>query len=78
MAEQITIRGVPEEVSDTLAERAALQRLSMQVYLRDELERTANQPSIEEWLEAVRARKAAAPREVPASVILRAIEADRM
>ena len=35
MAEQITIRGVPEEVSDTLAERAALQRLSMQVYLRD-------------------------------------------
>ena len=78
MAEQIKSRGVPEEVSEREAERAALQRLSMQVYQRDRLERAANQPSIEEWLEAVRARLAEAPREVPASVILRAIEADRM
>ncbi len=78
MAEQITTRGVPEEASDREAERAELQRLSRQAYLRAELERAANQPSIEEWLKAVRARKAAAPREVPASVILRAIEADRM
>ncbi len=78
MAEQITTRGVPEEVSEREAERAELQRLSRQAYLRAELERTANQPSIEEWIETVRARLAEAPREVPASVILRAIEADRM
>ena len=77
MAEQITTRGVPEEASDREAERAELQRLSRQAYLRAE-ERAANQPSIEEWLETVRARLAEAPREVPASVILRAIEADRM
>ena len=78
MAEQITSQDVPEEVGDALAERAELQRLSRQAYLRAELERAANQPSIEEWLETVRARLAEAPREVPASVILRAIEADRM
>ncbi len=78
MAVQITIRGVPEEVRDTLAARAALRRQSMQAFLRDELERIASQPSVEEWLEAVRERKAAAPTRVPASVILRALDADRM
>ena len=44
MAVQITIKGVPEEVRDELAMRAALQRKSMQEFLRCELERLASKP----------------------------------
>jgi plasmid stability protein len=77
MPVQITIRGVPEEVRDRLAARAARQHQSMQGFLREELERIAGQPSVEEWLEEVRERQAAEPTRVPASEILRAIDADR-
>ena len=77
MTVRITIRGVPEDVRDELASRAALRRQSMQEFLRGELERIAGRPSREAWLQAVRARKAAAGSRVPASVILRARDADR-
>ena len=77
MAVQITIRGVPEAVRDELAARAALQRKSMQAYLRSELERIASRPSIETWLKEVRERKEASGTHVPASVVLRARDADR-
>ena len=53
MSVQITIRGVPEEVRDKLAARAALQRKSMQEFLRYELERLAARPSFETWLKEV-------------------------
>ena len=77
MPVQITIRGVPEEVRDELAARAALQRQSMQEYLRCELERLASRPSIGSWLEGVRQRKAAAGTRVRPAGILRARDADR-
>ena len=56
MPVQIVVRGVPEEVRDKLAARAALQRQSMQEFLRSELERIAARPSISEWLQSVRRR----------------------
>ena len=77
MPVQITIRGVPEEVRDTLAVRAARRRQSMQAFLLDELERIASQPSVEEWLEAVRERQAAEPTRVSAAEILHHLHADR-
>lgn len=77
MAVQITIRGVPEEVRDELASRAATRRQSMQEYLRCELERIASRPSVERWLDQVRERKNAAGTRVRASTILRARDADR-
>ena len=77
MPVQITIRGVPEEVRDELAVRAALQRQSMQEFLRGELERIASRPSVEMWLQAVRDRKAAADRGIPSSDILSARDHDR-
>ena len=58
MPVQITIRGVPEEVRDELAVRAARQRQSLQKYLRGELERIASRPSVDAWLQGVRERKA--------------------
>ena len=77
MAVQITIRGVPEAVRDELAARAALQRQSMQAYLRSELERIASRPSFETWLKEVRERVKASGTHVPASAVLRARDADR-
>ncbi len=74
---QITIRGVPEHVRDELAARAALQRQSMQEFLRCELERIASRPSLGEWLQTVRSRTEAAGTRVRASRILRARDADR-
>ncbi len=77
MAVQITIRGVPQEVRDALAARAALQRQSMQEFLRCELERIASRPSLSVWLQGVRDRKQAAGTRVPPSRILQARDRDR-
>ncbi len=57
MSVQITIRNVSDEVRNELAARAARRGMSMQEYLREELERLASRPSIDEWLAAVRDRK---------------------
>ncbi len=77
MAVQITIKGVPEEVRDELAMRAALQRQSMQEFLRCELERIASRPSVGAWLQGVRNRKAGTKTRTPPSRILRARDAGR-
>ena len=77
MPVQITIRDVPEAVRDQLAVRAARQHQSMQGFLRGELVRLASRPSVTEWLDGVRERKAAAGTHVAPGSILRARDADR-
>lgn len=77
MAIQITIRGVPEEVRNELAARAAMRHQSMQEFLRLELMRIASRPTLDTWLQGVRDRKAAAGRNVPVAEILRARDVDR-
>ena len=74
---QITIRNVSEEMRDELKARAARKRQSMQEYLLGELERITSKPSIDEWLEEVRAHKAAMQSRVTAASILRHRDADR-
>ena len=77
MAIQITIRDVPEGVRDALAARAARQGKSMQEFLRGELERMANKPSIEAWLTGVRTRKNATRSRLKTADILRQRDSDR-
>ena len=77
MAIHITIRGVPEDVRNELAARAAKRHQSMQEFLRLELMRIASRPTLDTWLEGVKDRKAAAGTTVPVSEILRARDADR-
>ena len=72
MPVQITIEDVPEDIHDALAVRAARQRQSMQAFLREELERIASRPSVEEWLHRVRERKKATGTRVRSSSILNA------
>ena len=78
MPVQITIENVPEDVHDALAVRAARHRQSMQAFLRNELERIASRPSVEEWLHRVRERKEAMGTRVRPSSILNARDVDRM
>ena len=77
MPVQITIRDVPEEIRDQLAARAALQRQSMQEFLRGELERIASRPALGVWLQGVRERKAVAETRVQPYRILDARDSDR-
>ena len=77
MPVRITIRGVLEAVRDRLALHAARRHQSMQEFLRAALVRVASRPSVDEWLAAVRERKAAAGTRVPPGSILRARDADR-
>ena len=77
MSVQVTIRGVPEEVRDRIAARAAARGQSMQEYLRGELVRLVAKPSVEEWLRQVRADKRTMTNNVTTEDILRARDADR-
>jgi plasmid stability protein len=77
MAVQITIRDVPDAVRDELASRAALAGMSMQEYLRAELERLASRPSIARWLQTVGERKKASRRRLRPSEILEHRNSDR-
>ena len=77
MSVQITIRNVSEEVRDVLKARAARRHQSMQEFLRGELEYLASKPSIDEWLDQVRAHKATMQSEVTVEDILRHRDADR-
>ena len=77
MPVQITIQGVPEEVRDELAARAALKRQTMQEYVRGELERLASVPSADTVLQEARHRVEAMDTAIPTSVILEARDADR-
>jgi len=77
MTVQITIRGVPEEVRDALATKAALRRQSMQEFLSGELERIAAKPSVDTLLQEVRRRKEAAGTRIAPTEILAERDADR-
>lgn len=77
MAVHITVRDVPEVVRDELAARATRANKSMQAYLRDELERMASRPSIDQWLEQVRERVGKSGTRMPAEDILRHLDVVR-
>ena len=77
MAVHITVRDVPEVVRDELVARAARANKSMQAYLRDELERLASRPSIDQWLEQVRERVGKSGTHMPAEDILRHLDVVR-
>lgn len=77
MSVNVTIRNVPDEVRDELADRAARQGRSLQEYLSRELQRLAGRPDAEAWLEQLRRRKAAEGSRLSAEEILAFRDADR-
>lgn len=77
MSIQITIRNIPIKVRDKLAVRAARQGNSMQEYLRQELERMASRPTVEEVSERIRQRKNRTGTQLATEDVLAARDADR-
>lgn len=77
MPKSITIRDVPDKVSEELASRAALTGRSLQEYLRARLIEIADSPDPEVWMARVRARKVATRTSISADRILAHRDAGR-
>lgn len=73
----ITVRGVPEDVRDELAARAARSGKSLQEFLKGMLIEVAGRPSVDDVVSRARARVAATDPRVDTDAILDALDADR-
>jgi len=54
MSKMIQVRDVPEALHQILKTRAAQEGMSLSDYLKRELQRVAERPSLREWLERTR------------------------
>ena len=77
MPVSMTIRGIPNEVRDALAERASRAGQSLQEYVRAELIELARRPTMAELMERIRARKAATSSAVTTEQVLHNLDEDR-
>jgi antitoxin FitA len=77
MSVAITVRGVPDEVRDALASRAARAGKSLQEYLRGMLIDSVARPPVEDVIARARARVDATGVRIDAESILSARDADR-
>ena len=77
MSEDITIRDIPEAIRDNLAARATREGKSMQEYLRAELVKLSERPSVTEWVNAIAQRKTKSGSSVSIAQILKARDNDR-
>ncbi len=77
MSVAITVRGVPNEVRDELAARAARAGKSLQEYIRGMLLAAAARPPVEDVIARARARVNATGVQIDAKSILAARDADR-
>jgi antitoxin FitA len=57
MSKMVQIRNMPDEMHRVLKSRAAAQGMSLSDYLLQELRKSAEVPTIEEWLARVRSRE---------------------
>jgi antitoxin FitA len=57
MSKMIQVRDVPEEVHSTLKARAAREGMSLSDFIKKELERTVERPTMREWLERAQQAK---------------------
>jgi plasmid stability protein len=65
----IQIRNVPDSVHRTLKARAALEGMSLSDYLRAEIERVAQRPTIDEVRRRLAARKPVIPSQRAADAV---------
>ena len=69
MSKMIQVRDVPEHVHGTLKSRAAREGMSLSDFLKKELARSAERPTMDEWLERTKQAKPIRARSTPARVI---------
>ena len=65
----IQVRNVPEQVHGTLKARAAREGIRLSDFIKRELERTAQRPSIREWLDRAQQFKPGSTKRTAAQVI---------
>jgi plasmid stability protein len=65
----IQVRDVPEDVHGTLKARAAREGMSLSDFIKRELQRTAERPTMQEWLERTRQARPIPSRKSAAQVI---------
>lgn len=69
MSKMVQIRDVPDDVHSTLKARAAREGMSLSDLIKRELERMAERPSMQEWLERTQQVKPIPSRLSPAQVV---------
>jgi plasmid stability protein len=57
MSKMIQVRDVPDQLHGTLKARAARQGMSLSDFIKKELERIAERPTMRDWLEMTRRNK---------------------
>ena len=69
MSKTIQVRDVPEHVHGTLKSRAAREGMSLSDFIKRELQRAAERPTMREWLERTQQAKPIPARKTAAQVI---------
>ena len=69
MSKMIQVRDVPESVHGTLKARAAREGMSLSDFIKRELERVAERPTMAEWLDSTAQVKRIPSRQTAAQVI---------
>ena len=65
----IQVKNVPEHMHGTLKSRAAREGMSLSDYIKRELERVAERPTMREWLELAQQAKPILGKQTAAQVI---------
>jgi plasmid stability protein len=65
----IQVRDVPDSVHGTLKARAAREGMSLSDFIKRELERVAERPAMQEWLERTQEVKRISAKKTAAQVI---------
>ena len=65
----IQVRDVPEQLHATLKARAVREGMSLSDFLKRELKRTAERPTMQEWLELTRRAKPIPSRRNAAQIV---------
>ena len=65
----IQIRDVPERVHRTLKARAAREGMSLSDYIKQELERSVERPTMREWLERTEQNRPFSTKRTAAQII---------
>ncbi len=69
MSKMIQVRDVPDTIHSTLKARAAREGISLSDFIKKELERVAERPSMREWLQSTQEAKTIPTKRTPAQVI---------
>ena len=69
MSKMIQVRDVPDPVHSTLKARAAREGMSLSDFIKRELERVAERPTMREWLEGMQQTKPIRVKQSAAQVV---------